>query len=153
MSTPRCNPSVRARHPSGPFCHKFSLLLQAALPLGRRLRRRLGRAVGAFGPSARIERSTVQTRPLELNFLRSPTLLESISGGKDRIEDPYDASRPAAWLRHLHCGNGREAPDAAVKGPLRRPPAALDSRSSRVVPYARYAHMGYGERSPAVLET
>jgi hypothetical protein len=34
-----------------PFCHKFSLLLQAALSLGRRLRRRLGRAVGAFGPS------------------------------------------------------------------------------------------------------
>ena len=29
------------------FCHKFSLLLQAALPLGRRLRRRLGRAEGA----------------------------------------------------------------------------------------------------------
>jgi len=57
-------PSLTTKHRTTPFvdldrrrsriCHKFSvlLLLQAALPLGRRLRRRLGRAVGASGPSS-----------------------------------------------------------------------------------------------------
>jgi len=44
---------LRSRHDRRDrICHKFSLLLQAALPLGRRLRRRLGRAFGAFGASS-----------------------------------------------------------------------------------------------------
>ena len=96
-----------------------SVLLQAALPLGRRLRRRLGRAVGAFGPVSR----TI------LNEGSDP-----LRGGPNRIQ----AGRSAPG--HIQCGNSSRSPDAALKGPLRRPPAALDRCSSTASPPSPVRH-------------
>ena len=43
----------------------------------------------------------------------------------------------------MRCGNSSRSPDAALKGPLRRPPAALDRCLSAVSPLAPYGtYMG-----------
>jgi hypothetical protein len=44
----------------------------------------------------------------------------------------------------LHCETSRVVRDAALKGPLRRPPAALDRRSSQRSPCAPYGTSGIG---------
>jgi len=130
--TPKRNPK---RKRSGLFCTASSRPCRQ-----RRLRRRLG---GRSGPSAPLRKANCHGRVRALEFISfgsTPHIPNRIGseGGKSSGCHEW-ASRPAAG----HPANSimrmwRGAPAAALKGPLRRPPAALDRCLSRVVPYAPY---------------
>ena len=81
-------------------------------------------AVGAFGPCSRTIHERSDPDPLR--------------GGPRRIQAGRWSGRPhPLW-------NSSRSPDAALKGPLRRPPAALDRCLSAVSPLAPYGTMGAG---------
>ncbi len=90
-----------------------SVLLQAALPLGRRLRRRLGRAVGPFGPRYR-------TLGTALGYLsagtgRSPRLASRTTSN---VPESEDALQTVAFARvhRRHPAPDRRERGTAVRG-------------------------------------
>ena len=89
------------------------------------------RAGGAFGPSLSDD---LRTCPLAFICRDPPRPPENVgkggSEGSPKGPTGIQAGRRAPG--HFHCGSCRRDPDAAVKGTLRRPPAALDRRSFRL---------------------
>ena len=132
---PRPKTKCPRRKRSGLFCTASSRPCRQ-----RRLRRRLG---GRSGPSALPESRICHDRVRALEFISfgihpahpGPHRF----GGRNPSGRHSWASRPAAGRpANSIVRMWRGAPAAALKGPLRRPPAALDRCLSRVVPYAPY---------------
>ena len=57
-------------------------------------------------------------------------------------DDPNRIQAGRSAPGHIHCGYSSRRPDAALKGPLRRPPAALDRCLSTVSPPSPARHHG-----------
>ncbi len=116
------------------YCFKPPLPSAAAAPPPRR-------AVGDFGSSSESRNRHGRVRALEfISFESSPHILNRIGSGGGTSSGGHEwASRPAAERpANSIMRMWRGAPAAALKGPLRRPPAALDRCLSRVGPTPRY---------------